>query len=97
MQHIGRREQPSFLRMLLSMIPILLVIVYVFIALGANDFLWFWPIFDGEPKQITVHCYGEDVVLNPGTEQYAIVNTSVNEFLSGGKKLGVYGAFRRNR
>lgn len=33
-----------------------------------------------------VHCYGHDVVINPGDSSYQVVNEAVNSTLSGSKR-----------
>jgi len=72
--------------MVLASIPGLLVVFYLIVAMNTGDLLWFWPVFDAQPVQIVVHCYGQDVVLEPGSEQFAQITALVNEQLSGKKR-----------
>jgi hypothetical protein len=54
--------------------------------MNTGDILWFWPIFNGNPHRIVVHCYGEDMVIEPGEASFEPVNSAVNDSLSGTKR-----------
>jgi hypothetical protein len=61
-------------------------LIYLIIALNTGDLLWASPVFNAEPEAIVVHCFGEDVPLEPGTEDFVAVTGLVNEGLSGRKR-----------
>jgi hypothetical protein len=72
--------------MLLVTVVIIIVIAFAIIAMNTGDILWFIPIFNGKPQSIVVHCYGEDVHVEPWNSAYEPLNLAVNESLSGSKR-----------
>ena len=75
----------SLLRLGGVVILSLVSVVYLVLALSTGDWIWFWPLFDAQPDSIIVHCYGEDVSLQPGSSHFSEVVNLVNEGLSGRK------------
>ncbi len=73
------------LDMLVVTVVLVALLAYLVISLNTRDPLWFWPTFEETPRQMVVHCYGSDVVVQPGPE-FEAVNTAVNEVLSGSKR-----------
>ena len=67
---------------LLFLIPF----IYAVIAMNTGDLLWISPIFNAQPNTIMIHCFGEDVPLEPGTEHFVQVTNLVNRALSGKKR-----------
>jgi hypothetical protein len=67
-------------------VVIFAAIAFFIIALNTGDLLWFYPKFEELPVSIVVHCYGEDVLVNPGESAYTTVNSAINETLSGSKR-----------
>jgi hypothetical protein len=43
-------------------------VIYFIIALNTGDLLWSSPVFNYEPRTIVIHCFGEDVYLEAGTD-----------------------------
>ncbi len=65
---------------------ILLPLIYLFIALNTGDLLWASPIFGYQPQSIVIHCFGEDVYLEPGKSEFVKVTELVNQTLTGRKR-----------
>ncbi|UCE00575.1 MAG: hypothetical protein JSV42_07620 [Chloroflexota bacterium] len=61
-------------------------IIYGIIALNTGDLLWVSPVFNYQPQRITVHCFGEDVYLERGTEDFQALTDLVNQSLTGRKR-----------
>lgn len=68
------------------MAVILLLSIYGFISLNTGDLLWFWPKFDEQPAAMVVHCYGQDIALEPGGAPFSEITALVNQGLSGSKR-----------
>ncbi|MCC6298585.1 MAG: hypothetical protein IT314_04765 [Anaerolineales bacterium] len=51
-----------------------------------KDALWFYPVFDAAPAQITIRCYGEQVILERDSEHLPILAGLVNEQISEDKR-----------
>lgn len=83
---LKERPAPSILQVVVIAAVTFLVIVFAIITMNTGDILWFWPIFSGEPHRIVVHCYGEDLVIQPGDAAYAPINSAVKDSLSGSKR-----------
>ncbi len=77
---------PSLIKMILIAIPIIVICVFLIIAMNTGDLLWFLPGFEEYPAQITIHCYGRDVLLYPGDAGYQQVVISINQSLTGSKR-----------
>ena len=80
------QHSPSLLQVIGITLPIILVMVFLVISLNTGDFLWFYPVFDEIPIGMLVHCYGNDVEINPGDPAFAPVSTAVNQVISGAKR-----------
>ncbi len=65
---------------------ILVPLIYLIIALNTGDLLWASPVFNFQPQTITIHCFGEDVYLEAGTENFESMTILVNQNLSGRKR-----------
>lgn len=80
-----RKKQPSLLNLFGTMIVFVAVVGFTMMSLTTGDPLWFWPVFDAQPEQITIYCYGEGIVLQPGTEVFTELTALLNDNLSGSK------------
>lgn len=67
-------------------VVILLPVIYLIIALNTGDLLWASPVFSYQPQSIVIHCYGEDVYLQPGESEFEEVTELVNQSLTGRKR-----------
>ncbi|HLE53389.1 MAG TPA: hypothetical protein VI755_15090 [Anaerolineales bacterium] len=65
---------------------VLAPLIYGIIALNTGDLLWVSPVFSAEPGAIVIHCYSNDVPLEPGTSDFVALTDLVNETLSGSKR-----------
>lgn len=65
---------------------VLAPLIYGIIALNTGDLLWVSPVFSAEPQAIVIHCYGNDVPLEPGTPDFVALTDLMNETLSGSKR-----------
>jgi len=83
---IKERPSPSILQVLFIAALSFVAIAFTVITINTGDILWFWPVFDEMPERITIHCYGNDIVVNPGDPAYALVNSVINESLYGTKR-----------
>jgi hypothetical protein len=77
---------PSLLRFFGLAILFIAPLIYLIIALNTGDLLWISPFFNAEPAAIVVHCYGEDVPIDPKTEQFRQLNGLVKQTLTGRKR-----------
>jgi hypothetical protein len=77
---------PSLLKAALFGIGIFAVMLFLVTAMNTRDLLWFWPVFEEVPVEITVHCYGTDVQVKSGQPAFEAVNNAVNTSLSGVKR-----------
>lgn len=76
---------PKVFEMALITTVLIALLVYFVISLNTQDLLWFIPTFDEVPRQIVVHCYGNDVEVEPSTA-FEAINEAFNETLSGRKR-----------
>jgi len=83
---LQERSTPSVLQFLMIALVIVAVIVFAIISMNTGDILWFWPIFQGTPHRMVIHCYGEDIVVEPADSFYEPINAAVNDSLSGTKR-----------
>ena len=67
---------------LLSLVPL----IYLIVAMNTGDLLWISPVFNAKPESIVIHCFGEDVSLEPGTQHYIEMTRMINQTLSGRKR-----------
>jgi hypothetical protein len=79
-------HSPSLLSMLGITLPIIAVMFVLIVAFNTGDLLWFYPVFDEVPVGMTVHCYGETVEVRPGDPAFTVLNTAVNQVISGTKR-----------
>ncbi len=77
-----QKQQPSLLDLFKTALFIVVVIVFMMISLSTGDLLWFWPVFDETPSNITVHCYGNDITLQPDTAIFSQLTTVFNKNFS---------------
>jgi hypothetical protein len=82
----NERKQPSLLNLLFTVAVILVFAAYGMIALSTEDPLWFWPVFDAQPVEIVVHCYGEPVSVSSTDAAFHPLAGAVNEMLSAEKR-----------
>ena len=80
------KNQPSVAGLLIIAAAIVLMLAYAAISMNTGDLLWFWPRNDNQPSAIVVHCYSEDVVVDPASSYYAEITTLVNNALSGQRR-----------
>lgn len=80
------KNKPSVLNIVWIVIISIVLIAYGTIALSTRDLLWFWPKFDNKPDQIILHCYGENMVVDPYSEGFSEITKLVNQTLSGSKR-----------
>lgn len=83
---MGNRNSPSILKLSLISLVVLLVVTYLVISLNTNDLLWFDQRFDETAFQIAVHCYGTDVMIEPGSPNFEPLNRLFNQTMSGPKR-----------
>jgi hypothetical protein len=77
---------PSLLKLLGLIILFLVPLIYGIIALNTGDLLWASPVFAANPEAIVIHCFGQDVRLEPVSQEFAEVNSLVNQTLTGRKR-----------
>jgi hypothetical protein len=82
----AKPNSPSLLKAGISGVVIFGLVVFAVIAMNTSDILWFWPIFNQTPVEITVNCYGENVQVQPGTSAFVSINEAVNSSLTGVKR-----------
>lgn len=80
------KNKPSVAGPLIIGIVITMVMAYATISMNTGDLLWFWPRNDNLPTAIVVHCYSEDVMIDPESAHYTEITTMVNDALSGQKR-----------
>lgn len=78
-------SSPSIIKMVGVSLLFLIPLIYILIAMNTGDLLWISPVFNAQPKTIVIHCFGEDVPLEPGTEHFTQVTDLVNRAMSGRK------------
>jgi hypothetical protein len=71
---------------LLVTVLIVAGIYYLVIAFNTGDVLWFRTAFNGSPESITIHCFGENIVLSPTDQHFAALNELINASVSGEKR-----------
>jgi len=79
------RKPPSLPRMLISAGLVLLSIICFGIAVNTRDLFWFWPVFNEQPYEIVLHCYGEDLIFQEGTHENQSLMDLFNKQISGRK------------
>ena len=81
-----KQHSPSLLQVIGITLPIILGMVFLVISMNTGDILWFYPVFDEVPIAMLVHCYGDEVEINPGDPAFEPVSTAVNQVISGTKR-----------
>lgn len=85
-----KEKKSSIFSFLLTMVPIVLVALWLFVALPDGDLWWFLPIFDEQAAEIHLYRDGQEIVLRPGDAGYDEVNDAINHSLKGIKaKLSI--------
>ncbi len=80
------KSKPSVAGLLIIAAVITVVLAYAAISMNTGDFLWFWPRNDNLPNTIVIHCYSEDVVVDPASAHFTEITTMVNDVMSGQKR-----------
>jgi hypothetical protein len=81
-----KRNTPSLLGFLVVMVIIVGVIYYLVLAMNTGDARWFLPGFEEQADEMTIHCFGEDVVISATDPAYARMNELINATLTGSKR-----------
>ncbi len=76
-------QKSGILSFLLTMVPIVLIAVWLFVALPDGDLWWFLPVFDEKAAEIHLYHDGQVIVLQPGDAGYDEVNAALNSSLKG--------------
>lgn len=76
----------SVLNFILTIFLSIMMCIYLSLAAYTKDALWFYPVFEAQPAFGIVRCYGDEVVLQDGSEQLAAITVMVNEQISGDKR-----------
>jgi hypothetical protein len=76
---------PKAIEMVLITAILVGALIYFVIALNTQDLQWFLPGFNEQPRQMIVHCYGNDVEVKPSTAFEAITE-AFNDAFSGRKR-----------
>ncbi|TES90158.1 MAG: hypothetical protein E3J88_04630 [Anaerolineales bacterium] len=53
--------------------------------MNTRDLFWFWPVFNEQPYEIVLHCYGEDLIFQEGTHENQSLMDLFNKQISGRK------------
>lgn len=83
-QSTGRNA--SVLNFILTVFVSIMMCIYLSLAAYTKDLLWFYPVFEAQPAFGVMRCYGEEMVLQEGSEQLAALTLLVNEQISGDKR-----------
>lgn len=79
-------KKGSVLNFLVTIALAILGFVYLSLTVYTQDALWFYPVFDSQPALGIIHCYGEEIVLQAGSEHLSNIANLVNEQISGDKR-----------
>jgi hypothetical protein len=79
-------NKPSLKGLVITAVVIVVLAAYGVISINTGDLLWFYPKFTEKPTAMTVHCYGENVAVDPYGEYFNELNSLVNDTLSGSKR-----------
>ena len=80
MQHIGTRNEPSILRLIIIVVVSIAVVIYAIISFATGDFLWFSTTFRETPNAIVLHCYGETMNIDPGSFHFSKFKEIMNDY-----------------
>lgn len=84
--HQSTGRNASVLNFILTILLSIMMCIYLSLAAYTKDALWFYPVFEAQPAFGVVRCYGEEMVLQEGSEQLAALTMLVNEQISGDKR-----------
>jgi hypothetical protein len=76
-------KKPSIFMLLLVFAISIAIVVWAGMAVTTDDALWFLPIFSEDASSYTVYWDGEQILLEPGTADYARMNEAFQEELTG--------------
>lgn len=80
-----QKEQPSILKLLLTIVGVCVAGAFGAISFSTGDLLWFYWEFDETPESITLNCYGEIQELTADDPEFADLTNIFNEVFSGEK------------
>lgn len=84
--HQSAGRSASVLNFLFTTFLTIAALIYLSLTAYTKDALWFYPVYDAQPVFGVVRCYGEEVLLQEGSEHLAAMTTLVNEQVSGDKR-----------
>lgn len=76
-------KKPSLLLLLLVFAVFVVVVMWAGTAVGTDDALWFLPVFSESASSFTIYWDGEQLLLEPGSPEYAQMNAAFQEELTG--------------
>ena len=86
MQHVGVRNQPSIINLIVIVVVAMALVIYAIISFATGDFLWFSNSFRETPNAIVLHCYGESIDIDPGSFHFSKLKQIMNESMTGRKR-----------
>jgi hypothetical protein len=86
MLHVGSRDEPSVINVVLITVLLLAIALYVIISLGTGDWTWWNPRFSATPQTMVVYCYGQKIKVDPRSYPFKALTEAVNDTLSGRKR-----------
>jgi hypothetical protein len=75
-------KKPSIFLLLLVFVIFIVVVVWAGTAVGTDDALWFLPVFSVNASSYIIYWDGEQILLEPGTPEYALMNEAFQEELA---------------
>jgi hypothetical protein len=75
-------KKPSLLLLLVVFAVFVVFVVWAGTAVGTDDALWFLPVFSENASSYIVYWDGEQILLEPGSPGYALMNTAFQENLA---------------
>lgn len=76
----------SVLNFLVTITLAILFFIYITMTVFTKDALWFNPTFEVVPAEISIRCYGEDVLVSRDSKNFSAITDLVNEQISGDKR-----------
>ena len=86
MQHVGVRNQPSIINLIVIVVVAMALVIYAIISFATGDWLWFSNSFRETPNAIVLHCYGESIDIDPGSFHFSKLKQIMNESMTGRKR-----------
>lgn len=80
------RNNPSILQLAIILVVVVAVVYYAVLAMNTGDLYWFRTTFEGQPVEIIIHCYGNDMLLGPTNANFAELNELINQTISQRKR-----------